>query len=116
MRINLGAILASQLPTVLRIPPKSQCQVRVSHLHQTADMLSLLQTLNDPYVAPAELVAHLQRLPVLAGRCTRRAAYRAPKVRVRDLEHVLGLIGNQGVEAELLQLLEELTALKCSGQ
>jgi hypothetical protein len=72
----------------------------------------LLSKLNDAYAGGTQVAALIEKIPVLAARCTRRAAKRFPGKQPKTLAEALTLIGNMGLEAELLQLLEDLTVLR----
>lgn len=84
-------------------------RARPEHLKDLGKIQELLQALNDPYANIGKLVTGI---PVLAARCAQRAQSRSPKLEVNSIDHALTLIGNKGLEAELLQLLEDLTILK----
>lgn len=89
-----------------------ECEVGPKNLSDLTLIHDLLSALNDPY-APNNLIADLVfRIPVLSARCLRRANHAARVVKRDELSQVLTKIGNRGLEAELLQLLEDLTTLK----
>lgn len=100
MRVNSG---------VPSKPGAGDNRVRPEHLKDLPKIQQLLQALNDPYANITRLV---DSIPVLASRCVARAAARSPKLVINSTDHALTLIGNKGLEAELLQLLEDLTVLK----
>jgi hypothetical protein len=99
MRINPGG--------PLRANP-NDCRVRSEHLKDLDKIHQLLSALNDPYANIGKLVASI---PVLAARCVSRASQRS-KVELTSIDHALTLIGNKGLESELLTVLEDLTILK----
>src|SRR5262249_8812279 len=90
-------------------PSPQDCRGRPEHLQDLSKIQALLQALNDPYAHIAKLVAGI---PLLAARCVQRALVRSPKLEVLSIDHALTLIGNKGLESELLQVLEDLTVLK----
>ena len=92
---------------VLR-PTASDCRVSSEHLNDLNKIHDLLSALNDPYANIARLVV---AIPVLSARCVARAFLRA-KIDILSIDHALTLIGNKGLESELLALLEDLTVLK----
>jgi hypothetical protein len=89
-------------------PAPSDSRVRIEHLKDLDKIHELLLALNDPYANIGRLVASI---PVLAARCATRAIERS-KLEINSIDHALTLIGNKGLEAELLTLLEDLTILK----
>jgi len=99
MRITPGGVLK---------PTANDCRVAVEHLKDLGKIHDLLTALNDPYANIGRLVA---AIPVLAARCVARAIQRS-KTDINSIDHALTLIGNKGLESELLTLLEDLTVLK----
>ncbi|HET9956459.1 MAG TPA: hypothetical protein VFQ61_18265 [Polyangiaceae bacterium] len=89
-------------------PGPADCRVRPEHLKDLSKIQALLTALNDPYANIAKLVV---AIPVLAARCIVRAAARS-KLDIATVDQALNLIGNKGLESELLVLLEDLTILK----
>lgn len=89
-------------------PAPSDCRVTLAHLQDLGKIHDLLTALNDPYANIGKLVASI---PVLAARCVTRAIQRS-KLEINSIDHALTLIGNKGLESELLTLLEDLTVLK----
>lgn len=89
-------------------PAPEDCRVRPPHLQDLGKIQDLLTALNDPYANISKLVA---AIPVLAARCVTRAIQRS-KLEINSIDHALTLIGNKGLESELLTLLEDLTILK----
>lgn len=82
-------------------------RVGPEHLALTGRIFALLRALDDPLVGTAQLEQLVAAIPVLAARCAHKAG-RAPL----SLGAVLARIGNGGLEAVLLQLLEDLTICK----
>lgn len=89
-------------------PAPDDCRVRDEHLKDLPKIHELLLALNDPYANIGRLVAGI---PILAARCVARAIKRG-KPEINSIDHALTLIGNKGLEAELLTLLEDLTVHK----
>jgi hypothetical protein len=79
----------------------------LEHLKDLSNIHALLTPLNDPYANIGRLVS---AIPVLAARCAGRAIQRS-KLEINSIDHALTLIGNKGLESELLTLLEDLTIL-----
>lgn len=98
MRITPGGVLK---------PAPSDCRVTVEHLKDIGKIHDLLTALNDPYANIGRLVA---AIPVLSARCVTRAIQRS-KLEINSIDHALTLIGNKGLESELMTLLEDLTVL-----
>lgn len=97
----------------LRIPTDAQCKVRPFHLKEVPKVQALLSALNDAYASSTQVAMLVERIPVLTARCVRRAVAQKPMgPRPISFEQVLTMIGNQGLEAELLTLLEDLTITK----
>lgn len=80
-------------------------------LQSFADIHALLRALNDAYAGGARVGELVGKVPVLGARCVRRATKRFPAKSNCTLAEALTLIGNLGLETELLQLLEDLTML-----
>ena len=89
-------------------PGPDDTRVRPEHLKELRKIQDLLMALNDPYANIGKLVGSI---PVLAARVALRASTRS-KLDILSIDHALTLIGNKGLESELLTLLEDLTILK----
>lgn len=76
---------------------------------------SLLRALNDAYVSTSQIQALILDIPVLAARCVRRVGVKQA-VTPEALARALTTIGNMGLEAELLGLLEDLTTCRADLQ
>lgn len=72
---------------------------------------SLLSALNNAYVSANQINALVLDIPVLAARCVRRIGVKQ-SVTPELLARALTTIGNMGLEAELLGLLEDLTTCR----
>jgi hypothetical protein len=87
------------------------CAVDESDLAALSDIHALLRALNDAYAGGARVEALVDKVAILRARCIRRAIKRFPAKVGCTLKEALTLIGNIGLESELLQLLEDLTIL-----
>jgi hypothetical protein len=87
-------------------------KVKPQHLKELGKIQELLKALNDPYAAGQRVDRLVENIPILAARCLHRAISRSSKVQISSLDHAIRLIGNRGLEAELLGLLEDLTIAK----
>lgn len=76
---------------------------------------SLLRALNDAYVSTSQIQKLILDIPVLAARCVRRVGVKHA-VTPEALARALTTIGNMGLEAELLGLLEDLTTCQADLQ
>jgi hypothetical protein len=95
----------------LHVDPE-EIKVSPEHLGELEKIHDLLRELNDPYAAGRSVGALIAKIPILAARCVHRAQSRSSKIEVQSLTQALSLIGNRGLEAELLDLLEDLTVAK----
>jgi hypothetical protein len=90
-----------------------QWKVRPSDLSSLAAVKSLLDALNDAYVSATTIERLVNEIPVLRARCIRRAAFGLELEILPGIGESLARIGNMGLEAELLTVLEDLTILSC---
>jgi hypothetical protein len=88
-----------------------QWKVKPSDLGSLPAVKSLLNALNDAFVSAATIERLVNEVPVLRARCIRRAAYGLDLEVLPGLSESLARIGNMGLEAELLSVLEDLTIL-----
>ena len=95
----------------LTIDPE-QIKVQPKHLKDLDKIHELLRAMNDPFAAGRNIGNLVSQIPILAARCLHRALSRSSKIEINSLEHAIALIGNRGLEAELLDLLEDLTIAK----
>lgn len=84
----------------------------VEDLEHLPQVKALLSALNDPYVGVGTLAMLVDAIPLLRARCQHDAFMVRPSWRVDHSELVLGVIGNKGLEKNLLAVLEDLTVLK----
>lgn len=87
-------------------------KVQPKHLAELDRIHQLLRAMNDPYAAGRNIDTLVAQIPILAARCVHRASSRSSKIEITSLQHAIALIGNRGLEAELLDLLEDLTIAK----
>lgn len=86
-------------------------KVKASDLQSLPAVKSLLGALNDAYASAARIEQLINEIPVLRARCIRRAVYGTEYEVLPGLTEALARIGNMGLEAELLSVLEDLTIL-----
>jgi hypothetical protein len=86
-------------------------KVKQSDLQSLPAVKSLLGALNDAYASASRIEQLINDIPVLRARCIRRAVYGTEYEVLPGLGEALARIGNMGLEAELLTVLEDLTIL-----
>jgi hypothetical protein len=86
-------------------------KVQKEDLESLEPVRHLLSALNNPYVSTAQIEQLVDKIRVLKTRCVRRAVHSSELEHTPTLGEALGLIGNQGLETELLGVLEDLTIL-----
>jgi hypothetical protein len=103
----------NSIPATARKPSRADpCAVEESDLSSLSDIHALLRALNDAYAGGTRIEVLVDKVYVLSARCIRRAKKRFPAKNDCSLKEALTLIGNLGLETELLQLLEDLTVLR----
>ena len=107
-RSSKGPAPAVKKPTLQRA---DACAVAEQDLKSLSEIHTLLRALNDAYAGGARVEQLIGNIPVLSARIVRRARKRFPAKSNCTLAEALTLIGNIGLESELLQLLEDLTVL-----
>jgi hypothetical protein len=100
---------------LLSVDP-NECKVTVKHLTELPKILELLSALNDPFAGGKNVGKLVTRIPVLAARVVERALTQARKKEVYSVDQALNMVGNRGLESELLQLLEDLTIKKSESE
>jgi hypothetical protein len=88
----------------------TNCEVSADDLQRLGAIHNLLAALNDPLASRRKLQMLTSLSPVLTARIVRHAQARSPSI--DTLGAALTLIGNRGLEAVLLQFLEDLTVYK----
>jgi len=91
---------------------KSRLDVTEEDLGDFAQIHGLLTVLNDPLAAGQDLAQWVERIPRLKERLLRTARLRTGHIDLDALGPALNILGNRGLEAELLQLLEDMTIAK----
>jgi len=86
-------------------------QVQKQDLASLDAVQALLSALNDPYVSTQQVGGLVEDIRVLQARCIRRAMQASDMEQTPSLVEALALIGNKGLEVELLNVLEDLTIL-----
>ncbi len=92
--------------------PPNRLDVSKEHLEDLGAIQELLLTLNDPYAAGLDLSRHIENIPLLRARLLRAARIKTGHLDLENLSAALMFLGNKGLEAELLQLLEDMTIAK----
>jgi hypothetical protein len=104
--------LKKLVPSVAHTPEPADCQVRPEHLAMLSTLHELLTALNDTWAGRNRIVQLVSAMPVLGMRCIRRALRKRPTALALSLDQTLTMLGNRDLEAELLELLEDLTIMK----
>ncbi len=94
----------------------SEVKITVKHLSELPKIMELLHALNDPMAGGKNVGKLLTKIPVLAARVVDRALSRKSKKDISSIDQALNMIGNRGLESELLQLLEDLTIKKSEAE
>lgn len=89
-----------------------ELQVRAAHVESFGALHGLLQSFNDPYTSGSDLASHVREIPLLEKRLLRTARIQTGHMDISDISAALSLVGNKGLERELLQLLEDMTEVK----
>jgi hypothetical protein len=93
-------------------PRHTDCEARKEHLVELGPIHDLLKALNDPYSGGTRVTTLVSQIPLLAHRCVQALLVKRPTLRAATLNQALALLGNRGLETELLQVLEDLTVLR----
>lgn len=93
-------------------PGADPCRITERDLDDLPKILELLGRLNDPYAGGDTVARLVESIRVLKARCMRNAGRRFVNRKIESLGYALNLIGNRGLEAELFELLEEMTVFK----
>ena len=73
---------------------------------------ALLKELNDPRASAYTIAPFVEAFPPLRARVARALAVHRPNLKAQNVAAELVGLGNRGVEAVLLELLEDLTILR----
>ncbi len=94
----------------------TECKITLKHLADLPKIMDLLSALNDPLAGGRNVGKLVQKIPVLAARLVDRALSRSSKKQISSLDQAINMLGNRGLESELLQLLEDLTIKKSEAE
>jgi HD-like signal output (HDOD) protein len=94
----------------------SECKITLKHLSELPKIMELLSALNDPFAGGKNVGKLVTNIPVLAARVVERALSQARKKEIYSVDQALNMVGNRGLESELLQLLEDLTIKKSESE
>src|SRR5215216_1658384 len=94
----------------------SECKITLKHLSELPKITELLQTLNDPMAGGKNVGKLVTKIPVLAARLVERALSQARKKEIYSVDQAINMIGNRGLETELMNLLEDLTIKKSEAE
>lgn len=103
-------------PDGFLIVDPSECKITLKHLSELPKIMDLLHALNDPYAGGKNVGKLVAKIPVLAARLVDRALSQARKKEVYSIDQAINMIGNRGLETELLALLEDLTIKKAEAE
>ena len=103
-------------PDGFLIVDPSECKITVKHLSELPKITALLHALNDPMAGGKNVGKLVTTIPVLAARVVDRALSRKSKKDISSIDQAINMIGNRGLESELLQLLEDLTIKKSEAE
>jgi HD-like signal output (HDOD) protein len=103
-------------PDGFLIVDPAECKITLKHLSELPKIMELLSALNDPMAGGKNVGKLVSKIPVLAARLVERALSQARKKEVSSVDQAINMVGNRGIESELLQLLEDLTIKKSEAE
>ncbi len=103
-------------PDGFLIVDPAECKITVKHLSELPKIMELLSALNDPLAGGKNVGKLVQTIPVLSARIVERALSHARKKEIHSIDQALNMVGNRGLESELLTLLEDLTIKKAEAE
>lgn len=103
-------------PDGFLIVDPSECKITLKHLSELPKIMELLQTLNDPLAGGKNVGKLVSKIPVLAARLVDRALAQSRKKEISSIDQAINMIGNRGLETELMNLLEDLTIKKSEAE
>jgi len=98
----------------LSTPPSARS--RSSILSELPKITALLRALNDPLAGGKNVGKLVTTIPVLAARVVERALSQSRKKEISSVDQAINMVGNRGLESELLTLLEDLTIKKSEAE
>lgn len=103
-------------PDGFLIVDPSECKITLKHLSELPKIMELLSALNDPMAGGKNVGKLVGKIPVLAARLVDRALSQSRKKEIYSVDQAINMIGNRGLESELLSLLEDLTIKKAEAE
>jgi HD-like signal output (HDOD) protein len=103
-------------PDGFLIVDPAECKITVKHLSELPKITELLSALNDPLAGGKDVGKLVAKIPVLAARLVDRALSQSRKKEIYSVDQAINMVGNRGIESELLQLLEDLTIKKSEAE
>jgi HD-like signal output (HDOD) protein len=103
-------------PDGFLIVDPAECKITVKHLAELPKIMELLSALNDPLAGGKNVGKLVAKIPVLAARLVDRALSQSRKKEIYSVDQAINMVGNRGIESELLQLLEDLTIKKSEAE
>jgi hypothetical protein len=103
-------------PDGFLIVDPAECKITVKHLSELPKITELLSALNDPLAGGKNVGTLVAKIPVLAARLVDRALSQSRKKEIYSVDQAINMVGNRGIESELLQLLEDLTIKKSEAE
>ena len=103
-------------PDGFLIVDPSECKITVKHLSELPRIMELLSALNDPLAGGKNVGKLVAKIPVLAARVVERALSQSRKKEIYSVDQAINMVGNRGIESELLTLLEDLTIKKSEAE
>ncbi len=103
-------------PDGFLIVDPSECKITIKHLSELPKIVELLHTLNDPLAGGKNVGKLVTKIPVLAARLVDRALTQSRKKEISSIDQAINMLGNRGLETELMSLLEDLTIKKSEAE
>jgi HD-like signal output (HDOD) protein len=103
-------------PDGFLIVDPSECKITLKHLSELPKIMELLHTLNDPLAGGKNVGKLVSKIPVLAARLVDRALSQSRKKEIYSVDQAINMVGNRGLETELMSLLEDLTIKKSEAE
>jgi HD-like signal output (HDOD) protein len=103
-------------PDGFLIVDPAECKITIKHLSELPQIMELLHALNDPLAGGKNVGKLVTKIPVLAARVVERALSQSRKKEISSVDQAINMVGNRGLETELLNLLEDLTVKKAEAE